>query len=360
MADLPSRSGHLQVDAVDTAVADLSSVPAWMTARRARGSSEAAADQELDIEFESVPEAEHPGSTDPLQGSNLELDQPDEPVTERVTAVPPPLPSGRRSKGAQRVNFVSAESERAAPVDNSLTANILRWTRSAMMTGLLVSLLVHISILSVLGVVVVGAASLDPGFADVVSELGDPNGDPNGVDDLEFDSAMPSSPDPGHDAPPLEFPDVSQMMHEGGPLARQGDAIRGMAGGEGTGEGFGGGNGTGIGVPSLNVPKYAVTRGSFSVWTDPKDPIPGIAYEIVIQFRLPPTVKRYKGSDLSGVVIGTDDYKQPIRLGTRTYPVEDGSVQIRIRVPGADRLVRDTIRVESKLLKEKQVIEIEF
>jgi hypothetical protein len=33
---------------------------------------------------------------------------------------------------------------------------------------------------------------------------------------------------------------------------------------------------------------------------------------------------------------------------------------LRIRVPGADRLVRDIIRIESKLLREKQVVEIEF
>ena len=58
---------------------------------------------------------------------------------------------------------------------------------------------------------------------------------------------------------------------------------------------------------------------------------------------------------------GTDGYKQVIRFKRdETFTVVDGIVQVRIRVPGADRLVRDTIRVESKVLREKQTIEIEF
>jgi hypothetical protein len=133
--------------------------------------------------------------------------------------------------------------------------------------------------------------------------------------------------------------------------------------GNGSGDGIGDGDGTGTGnmVGPIGVPKYAVTKGSYSVWTDPKDPEPGISYQIVIQFRLPRNVETYRGSDLSGMVIGTDGYKQAIRFSrTESFPVHDGSVQVRIRVPGADRLIRDTIRVESKLLREKQVIEIEF
>ena len=86
-----------------------------------------------------------------------------------------------------------------------------------------------------------------------------------------------------------------------------------------------------------------------------------ISYEIVIQFRLPTNVKTYRSSDLTGMVVGTDGYKQVIRFRRdEALNVRDGSVQVRIRVPGAERLVRDTIRVESKVLREKQTIEIEF
>ena len=69
----------------------------------------------------------------------------------------------------------------------------------------------------------------------------------------------------------------------------------------------------------------------------------------------------YRGSDLSGMVTGTDGYKQAIKFNRgQAFDVQDGSVQVRIRVPGAAQLVRDSIRIESKLLREKQMIEIEF
>ena len=60
-------------------------------------------------------------------------------------------------------------------------------------------------------------------------------------------------------------------------------------------------------------------------------------------------------------MIGTDGYKQPIHFEpTVQLDVEEGAVEIRITVPGAAQKVRDTIRVESKLLREKQTFEIEF
>ena len=87
----------------------------------------------------------------------------------------------------------------------------------------------------------------------------------------------------------------------------------------------------------------------------------GEDYDIVIQVKLPPNVTKYRGSDISGNVIGTDSYRQAIRLkASELLPVVDGVVQIRIHVPGGGRLVRDTIRVESKILREKQTFEIEF
>jgi hypothetical protein len=89
----------------------------------------------------------------------------------------------------------------------------------------------------------------------------------------------------------------------------------------------------------------------------------------------------YPISDLSGEVIGTDGFRLEIpfgkfrdRYGTRiqnrgqlTFPrrndrvrVVDGSVQIVVDIPGATRLVKDTIDVKSRMLKEDQTLEIEF
>lgn len=122
-----------------------------------------------------------------------------------------------------------------------------------------------------------------------------------------------------------------------------------------------GGEGAAMPVPAVNVPSYAVSKGSFSAWTEPRDPDPGRQYVIVIQVRLPKSIREYPGSDLTGKVIGTDLYKQDIKFkSTDKFPVKDGAAQVQIPVPGAAKLVRDTIQIESRLLGEKQTILIEF
>ena len=135
----------------------------------------------------------------------------------------------------------------------------------------------------------------------------------------------------------------------------------------------------------LKAPEGArvVSKGSFSVWTVPKDPMPFQEYKIVIQVRLPDLVRRYRATDLSGEVQGSDRYRQkipwdpkwkgrtdvaltirkgqlvPLRKGD-FLPVLDRIAQLVIRVPPAKRLVRDRIKIRSKLLKEQQVLEIVF
>lgn len=140
------------------------------------------------------------------------------------------------------------------------------------------------------------------------------------------------------------------------------DAIRFGSGGKGLGEGNGGGgDGVKMGAPSLKIPGHAKTKGSFSAWTDPRDPNPNQDYVIVIQIRLPTSVRKFRGSDITGLVEGTDRYRQVIRFkSTDQFPVEDGVVELRITVPGGALRVRDTIRIESKTLREKQTFEIEF
>ncbi|MGD9853879.1 MAG: hypothetical protein AB7U20_02920 [Planctomycetaceae bacterium] len=154
-------------------------------------------------------------------------------------------------------------------------------------------------------------------------------------------------------------------------------------------QGDGGAGDVGSGGFRLLEPKNAVKAGSFTAWTipiaDPRrfpgapqagdSPRPGQDYHIVIQVKIPGNRNAYNISDLSGKVIGTDGYIQIIpaqafvqdengrlvlaRIGRR-LPVEEGVVQILIRVPGAEALVKDTIRVKSKLLKENQTLDLIF
>ncbi len=105
----------------------------------------------------------------------------------------------------------------------------------------------------------------------------------------------------------------------------------------------------------------AVTKGSFTAWTVPADPKPGKDYLVVIQIRLPETVKRYSSRDLSGTVIGTDGYIQRIPGKAKRYlPLKDHQAQISIEVPGAERLVEDTISIRSRRLNEQQTLKIVF
>lgn len=124
--------------------------------------------------------------------------------------------------------------------------------------------------------------------------------------------------------------------------------------------------GDGVAMPSVGIPGFAITKGSFSVWTEPKDPKPRQNYYIIVHVKLPPNQTVYPSSDLTGEVIGTDGYRLIIQQALRQadtparIKVKNNGVQLKIFVPGAERLVRDEIRVNSRVLKEKQTIEIEF
>ncbi|NQV24978.1 MAG: hypothetical protein HQ518_11490 [Rhodopirellula sp.] len=146
--------------------------------------------------------------------------------------------------------------------------------------------------------------------------------------------------------------------------------------------GDGGNTGEGFGF-AFSMPEggKAVSKGSFSAWTVPEDPKPGRDYMIVIRIRLPEETKQYHISDLSGKVEGTDLYVQylpfdPTRKelvpaserggriiklkSTSRLPVIKNHVQIMIPVPGASRLIRDTIHLKSRMLNEDQRLEIVF
>lgn len=135
------------------------------------------------------------------------------------------------------------------------------------------------------------------------------------------------------------------------------------------------------GLLKIPVDGLAVTKGSFTAFTIPAAPQPRQAYSIVIEVKLPDDVKKYRVSDLSGKVKGTDGYEQKLPYDTRTpgasgYPVPGGGikrletstmldvvknkVQIVIRVPGGARLVKDVITIRSRRLKEDQELELIF
>lgn len=375
MADWPDSTARApSAGNADDSSPIASAVPAWLAARRARVSSvpspRRAAD-DVEIEFASVSETDsssetaveasstQSGVTTPVAETAAQtrrISDSSRTISEtRVASGPPPLPARTPKPASLILPVLPAPGLDAGPEHKSFNRRVLCWIRSTVSTGILVSLLLHALLLTILGMLVLGGASSPQG----VEIFGVLDGDSDVFSDIDLDTTL-GVDDPGKNAAELEFSDSSQLTGDEKTAFDPASAIRGTLDGVGK-QGGGGGQGDGLGVPALNVPKYAVTKGSFSVWTVPKDPAPGVAYQIVIQFRLPGSVRTYRGSDLTGMVTGTDGYKQAIRFGrTETFPVENGSVQLRIRVPGADRLVRDVIRIESKLLREKQVVEIEF
>ena len=239
---------------------------------------------------------------------------------------------------------------------------LLHWPKRAAVYGISMSLAIHLALLMSLTVFVISGRTVAPPTS-VSVEFGHSGGDTIIDPDLEASLEM----DGGHEAAPLQMVDLSQSPSLDAIGFIPGDALDGVVNGmgagdgRGAGEGTGGGNGTGIGVPAINVPSFAVTKGSYSAWTQPRDPDPGQNYVIVIQVRVPQSIREYRGSDLTGMVTGTDGYKQKIVFKTTDkFPVKDGAVEIRVPVPGASKLVRDTIRIESRLLREKQTLRIEF
>lgn len=114
-----------------------------------------------------------------------------------------------------------------------------------------------------------------------------------------------------------------------------------------------------------DVPSNAVTKGSFTVWTEPEDPAPLQAYWVVIQVNLDKSlISNYRKSDLEGYLVGTDKYTQHIGYKNiwdylKKFP-EKGYVRLYSRVPGALENVQDDIEIKSKSLNETQKISIVF
>ncbi|WP_373649915.1 hypothetical protein [Schlesneria sp. DSM 10557] len=299
-------------------------VPAWFSTRR---------DQKMREDKGKQVPSHDSGSIPPLGATVLK-------------PVIPPLPG-------QRVNPKTAIVKVDKP---SKDQEETHWISKQGLIGIVTSLGIHAVILVILACILVSQVTTQ----EVSSIFGTNGTGDEFAADVILETEVAGEGAEAGEAAPLQTSDLSKVLDS---IGKQGDIAESMRvglGGQGEG-GEGEGDGNSVGVPNVRVPGYAQTKGSFSAWADPKDPKPGEDYFVVIQVRLPSNVTKYRGSDVSGNVIGTDGYKQPIRLKSNVMlPVEDGAVQIRIPVPGARQLVRDTIRVESKLLKEKQTFEIEF
>jgi len=234
-----------------------------------------------------------------------------------------------------------------------LTERIRNWIFSAAAAGYGMSLLVHAIILIIMSLVVISELARQEQMNTTVTESGEVQ-QLEDVMDVRID--LPAGELTAQDA--LETAlnmETSEMVQN--PVATGIDESL-----DSLFEKNGGGGGGGFLAPTGTK---VITKGSFSAWTVPNDPKPGEDYQIIIVVRLPDRVKRYQASDLKGLVIGTDGYKQPIpgpeySRGRVYLPMKEQTAQLVITVPGAQQRVKDTIEIRSTTLREKQTLQIEF
>ncbi|WP_166819760.1 hypothetical protein [Thalassoroseus pseudoceratinae] len=214
--------------------------------------------------------------------------------------------------------------------------------------GLLISFSLHFMVLALLGLWIVSRDREQQ--VEIVAELSEQT-QPTEFEevDLQF-NALPEFKPEGQNTVD-ELPPVSTEN-----LAIDANVQTLLEGGDGPVGDVGGG---------IVLPPQALKKGSFAVWTEPRDPIPKEPYYIIIDVdisSLDKKLKSYPKRDLSGSVVGTDNYEQDFggRRERGNLPIVDEHVRMKVLVPGAARLVRDTIKVKSKLLNEEQTITIVF
>jgi hypothetical protein len=316
----------------------------------------------------------------------------DEP-REEVQPLKPDTPPGWFQKRRQQ----SATVGEAAPQETSERAPLLRratlpkldvlpdneadnrnwnqrtidWLRGAAAESYGASLIVHAILLFCMSLYIFRLQDENSAVSLVASES---NNLP-----LEFEEIVALQLDTAGNADKTELPQNQTLPLQIDPLLASDVAVD-LAQYAGSGDGQDGDDSSGM-LFAMPSGGQVVSAGSFSAWTVPKDPGPGEDYKIVIMVKVPSKRTVYPISDLSGVVIGTDGFRLEIpfgrfreRYGTRitrlnqlVFPrrsdrvrVVDGSVQIVVDIPGATRLVKDTIEVKSRMLDEDQTLEIEF
>jgi hypothetical protein len=256
--------------------------------------------------------------------------------------------------------------------------------------GIALSIALHCLLLSALALQVMSNRSSEPVLETFIqsgpSSGGAPVGDPIAMD---LGPLMPAAKSKA----PAALALAADSLVAAGVSADLPNVGQGGQGGKGgSGGGTGTGVGTGVGSGFLNLPHNAVQAGSFAAWTTPQgvdnlrrrfkpkgepgdSPAPGELYYITIQIKLPRNHSVYTLTDLSGEVVGTDKYRQRIPQGiymqdeegnlvrpprSGKIKVEKGVVEFIMVVPGAAKLVEDTIEVSSKELEESQTLTLTF
>ncbi len=315
----------------------------------------------------------------------------DPPTGNRATAEVPEKPawmkreraqvaSRRKSRATSPLPSIGVEEadDTDSGSDAPLRARVVSWLRTAAATGYGISLLIHTLLMLGMALWIFPQITESTSVTTVVESDAEAPQPFDTMDDVHLDAPAGSEE--------IVVPQLAEVIQQDTDLnVLEHQFLQDVTAAETRGEG--GASDVGKGGFRLLEPKNAVKAGSFSAWTIPiarrfgeqakagDSPRPGQDYHIVIQVRIPGKRKTYKINDLSGRVIGTDGYVQIIPLLAfvqdekghlvrakvgRRVPVVDGVVQILVRVPGAEALVKDTIVVKSKLLKEQQTLEIVF
>ncbi|WP_339730168.1 hypothetical protein [uncultured Gimesia sp.] len=297
-------------------------------------------------------------------------------VVQIISDSPPVPPLRERDISAQP----GMDSDEADEPTLSPKERALIWLASSAATGYLVSFLFHSTLLTVMAIVIIGGIQGNDDFSTLASLDDKDSFALNGPLDTRIEEAAGGKTTEFNVLQP-----VKSMTGENESTLKEIEADVSAHLGKGEGEADGDGKGTGGGEFKFKPMGNAVTVGSFTAWTIPKDPDLNQDYLIIIQVKLPYNYKssRYRATDLSGLVVGTDDHRQAIpwdrrwpnttstptangkqRLVTpKDYylPVKNRISQLIVRVPGSKiPATRDTIKLESKILKEKQTLEIVF
>jgi hypothetical protein len=311
-------------------------------------------------------------------------------VMEPAADAPLTRSARRRQKAAKKQAAEDRREGKDVPDDDGKEAIKSGWIAMGF------SLAVHAFLLAIMAVLVVQGASLTSEENAVINgNLGGGGGNA-GLGDpvsLSLEPLMPAAGDaPSNTMATVDVVAAASTSNvRGNPFGTPGGAAETGLGG-GSGDGFGGGDGDGF----LRLPRGAVTAGSFAAWTVPQgvdnahrpirerkgrpgepgeSPLEGEEYWIVIRIKLPANRATYSLNDLSGQVVGTDKYRQVIpdgvyvltKDGRLEKPPRHGKLDVKnrtldivMRVPGAERLVKDTIELKSKLLSETQRMTLEF
>ncbi len=257
--------------------------------------------------------------------------------------------SRRRRPTKKKTKKLKIVVEREKDEEENLTwqEQLKRWIVGREGKGFAVSLLFHVVLLLMFSVTVIQGLG-DEEISTVVSMADE--------EVLEFEEIADATVEMEEEVVQPELKALQEASELAQPGVNLGGSISDALGGETSG---------GPGNFKFAMPKSgrAVTKGSFTAWTEPEDPIPNKDYLIIIQIKLPAKMKlnRYPLKDLSGKLVGTDGYEQQIPEDPARYlPIKEGRMQLVVTVPGAAKLVKDRIEIKSNLLKEQQTLEIEF